>query len=176
MINELPHIVKRTLAYLIDCALIYSIVMLLIQWALLSNIRESIGITDQWFKNSWNMELYVLVSISLPVWLYFTLFDSNKTKGSIGKRILGLSVKDLANQSIQPGKSFVRTAFKLAPWEISHIGIVFPSPIYFEDEPGIRILIIVGILLFLSYLISIMLNSNDQAIYDRIVGTKVIER
>ncbi len=150
--------------------------MLIIQWAILSNIRESIGITNEWFENSWNMELYVLASISLPVWLYFTYFDSNRAKGTIGKRIMKLSVVNKENEKINLGKSFKRTILKLSPWEIAHMGIIFPVPMYFEDEPTIRLFTIVGILLFAIYVISILANTNRQSIYDQLIGTKVSEK
>ncbi|WP_160114719.1 RDD family protein [Aquimarina sp. AU474] len=163
-------------AYLIDCIICYSLVMLVIQWAILSNIRESLGITEEWFKSSLNMELYVLISISIPVWAYFVYFDSNKTKGTFGKRILKLSVRDQENKTMSLSKSFQRTILKLAPWEIAHLGVIFPTPIYFENEPDIRILTIVGILLFSIYMISIVFNTNGQSLYDKLIGTKVIEK
>lgn len=150
--------------------------MLILQWAIFSNIREYVGITNEWFEKSWNLELYVLVSISLPVWLYFAYFDSKRTKGTIGKRIMKLSVRNRENQRISTGKSIQRTVLKLSPWEISHIGIIFPTPIYFKDEPTIRLLTIAGILLFVTYMVSIVLDSNGQSIYDRLTGTKVIEK
>ncbi len=172
----MKHFLKRMTAYLIDCIICYSLVMLVIQWAILSNIRESLGITEEWFKSSLNMELYVLISISIPVWAYFVYFDSNKTKGTFGKRILKLSVRDQENKTMSLSKSFQRTILKLAPWEIAHLGVIFPTPIYFENEPDIRILTIVGILLFSIYMISIVFNTNGQSLYDKLIGTKVIEK
>ncbi len=171
----MKYLLKRTFAYFIDCTICYSMIMLILQWAILSNIRESVGMTNEWFEKSWNMELYVLVSISLPVWMYFIYFDSNRTKGTIGKRIMKLSVRNSENQRISPGRSFQRTFLKLSPWEIAHIGIIFPTPIYFEDEPTIRLLTIAGLLLFIAYMASIILDSNGQSIYDRITRTIVIE-
>ena len=171
----MKYFLKRSLAYLIDCTICFSLVMLVIQWAILSHIRESVGITNEWFANSLNMELYVLLSISIPVWVYFTYFDSKKTKGTFGKRILKLSVSDDKKRKIGLGKSFQRTLLKLAPWEIIHLGLIFPTPMYFEVEPEIRILTIIGILLFITYMASILLNSNRQSIYDKLIGTNVIE-
>lgn len=159
---------------MIDCALCYSIIMLIIQWAILSHLRGSMGITNEWFENSWNMELYVLLTISLPVWLYFIYFDSNRSKGMVGKRIMKLAVLNMENQRIGPGRSFQRTFLKLSPWEIAHIGIIFPTPIYFADEPGIRLLTIAGILLFVSFMFSILLDAEGRAIYNRITGVKEI--
>ncbi len=171
----MKHFLKRTLAYFIDCTICYSLVILIIQWAILSHIRESLGITDEWFTSSLNMELYVLISISIPVWAYFTYYDSNRAKGTIGKRILKLSVYDKGKKKIGLGKSFQRTLLKLSPWEIAHIGVIFPTPMYFENEPDIRILTVFGILLFFTYMASILLNPNGQSIYDNLIGTTVTE-
>ncbi len=173
--QSMKHFLKRTLAYLIDCTICYSLVMLIIQWAILRNIRGSIGITDEWFESSWNMELYVLASISLPVWLYFTYFDSNRTTGTFGKRIMKLTVRGKENKKISLGKSFQRTFLKLSAWEIAHFGVIFPTPMYFENEPEIRILTVVGFLLFLTYMLSILLNPDGKSIYDKLIGTKVTE-
>ena len=173
----MKHFFRRTVAYFIDCSICYTIIMLVIQWGILSNIRESIGITNVWFEESWNMEMYVLISISLPVWFYFIYFDSEKANGTFGKRIMNLSVRDDdANQRISLVKSSGRTFLKLCPWEIAHIGIIFPAPIYFEEDPVIRFVTIIGIVLFITFMISIMVNTNGRSLYDKIIGTKVISK
>lgn len=170
----MKHFLKRSLAYFIDCGIAYTLIMLVIQWAIFSNIRGSIGIDDDWFKNSWNTELYVLTSISLPVWIYFIYFDSRKTKGTFGKRLLKLKVVDSDARQMSLGKSFIRTALKLAPWEIAHIGVVFPTPMHYESDPQIRILTIVGIALFIAYILSILFSVQGRSLYDRILGTRVV--
>lgn len=149
--------------------------MLVIQWGILSHVRGLIGITDEWFHNSWNMELYVLISISMPIWFYFTYFDSHKSKGSFGKRILKLSVVDLQGDRIHWRTSFGRTLLKLLPWEVTHIGAIFPTPIYFEDNPELRILSIIGLLLLMVYAGSILQNRHQRSIHDRLMGTRVVE-
>lgn len=44
------QIIKRGIAYIIDCTICFVLVMLIFQWGVLSNLRDSIGITDEWFK------------------------------------------------------------------------------------------------------------------------------
>lgn len=165
---------KRTAAYLIDCTIAFAIVMILIQWAFLSQFREQWGITDDWFRDSFNMEMYVLFSISLPVWLYFTILDSKLSKGTIGKRIVKLSVRNQSNkEKISLGKSFLRTVMKLLPWEIAHLGVIFPEPLYFQENPEIQLLTYFGIVLFAIYVLSILTNKEARSVYDRILGTMV---
>ncbi len=170
----MKYFLKRACAYLIEGTICYALVMLIIQWAILSNIRPLFGITDEWFENSFNLELYILLTISLPVWGYFIYYDSNKAKGTFGKRIFKLSVFDEEKKRIGLRKSFLRTLFKLSPWEIAHLGVVFPVPMYFAAEsPDVRLLTIVGMLLFFAYIISILVSPGGLSIYDKIIGTKV---
>ncbi len=172
----MKYFIERTLAYFIDCLIAFSVVMLIIQWAILNHLRESFGITDIWFQSSINMQLYVLTSISIPVWIYFAYFDSKKSKGTFGKRIFNLVVKNNKNQKIDFWKSLGRTILKLLPWEIAHIGVIFPTPIYYENEPSVRILSYFGLLIFAIYVISIWTNSRKLAIYDRVIGTIVSKK
>jgi uncharacterized RDD family membrane protein YckC len=171
----MKYFIGRTMAYIVDCVLAFGTVMLIVQWAIFSQIRESIGITDTWFRSSINMELYVLITISIPVWFYFTYFDSERSKGSFGKRLFKLVVKDHAKQKLSLGKSFFRTILKLLPWEIAHIGIIFPSPLYFENEPDVRILTIAGLILFAVYAVSILVDKKNRSLYDRVIGTIVLK-
>ncbi|MCH8536060.1 MAG: RDD family protein [Flavobacteriaceae bacterium] len=170
------HFIKRTIAYLIDCLICYTFIMLIFQWALLSNLRVMIGITHEWFESSLNLQLYVFLTISLPVWFYFTYLDSNKSSGTIGKRIMKLAVLDYKKEKVRLKKSFLRTIFKLSPWEIAHFGIIFPSPLYFSQNPDIRILTIFGLILFGAYMLSIIIDSNRQSLYDKLLCIKVIEK
>lgn len=170
------YLTKRAIAYFIDCLICYLLIMLIIQWAILSNIRIHFGMTDEWFQNSVNLELYVLLTISFPVWCYFIYFDSNKANGTIGKRMMKLSVVDLKKDRIYLSKSLLRTLMKLFPWEIAHVGIIFPTPIYFAQDTGIRSLTIIGISLFVIYVLSIIMDNKRQSIYDKILKTVVITK
>jgi uncharacterized RDD family membrane protein YckC len=122
------------------------------------------------------MLLYVLTSISIPVWIYFAYFDSEKSKGTFGKRIFNLEVQDNKNQKISFLKSLLRTILKLLPWEIAHIGVIFPSPLYYENEPAVRLLSYVGLFLFVIYVLSIWTDSKKRTIYDKVIGTIVSKK
>ena len=168
------YFIKRTLAYLIDCTIAFASIMLILQWLILTPVRPLVGITEEWFQVSMNMQLYVLLTISIPVWLYFAYFDSDKSKGTFGKRIMKLKLINNTKGRLNLRKSFGRTILKLLPWEIAHIGVIFPTPIYFENDPGIRILTIVGLILFIIYAVSILLDSEKRSLYDKAIGSRVI--
>lgn len=163
------------MAYVIDCSVVFLVVMLVIQWLVLAPVRNSFGISELWFHDSVNMQMYVFLTISLPVWFYFAFLDSYKFKGTIGKRLMKLNVYNKQNSTrISLHKSFIRTIFKLLPWEIAHIGVIFPEPLYFAQNPDIRMLSIAGLVLFTVYFISIYLDKNSQSLYDKLLDTKVV--
>ena len=172
----MKHFLKRTGAYFVDCTLCYVFVMLVIQWALLGNIRDSIGISNEWFETSINLQIYVLLTISLPVWLYFIYFDSKKSTGTYGKRLFKIKVSDIMGDGLGFGKSTARTFAKLLPWELAHFGLIFPTPIYFETDPNIRLLTILALVLLISYAVSIIINSKGQSMYDKLLGTRVVDK
>lgn len=170
------YIIKRTIAYFIDCIICYSVIILVLQWAIMSNLRTHFGTTNEWFKNSLNLELYVLLSISLPVWTYFIYFDSVKANGTFGKRVMKLMVLNYQNSKIRIRQSFLRTFLKLLPWEIAHAGVIFPTPLYFAKDADVRFLTIIGIFLFIIYFISIIGSTKRQSLYDKLLKTMVIEK
>jgi uncharacterized RDD family membrane protein YckC len=167
---------KRIVAYLIDCLICYSVIMLLIQWAILSHLRTEFGLTNEWFQSSLNMELYVLLTISFPTWFYFVYFDSNKSNGTMGKRIMRLSVFDFEMKKLTVQKSFQRTFLKLLPWEIAHAGVIFPVPLYFAQDGDVRLLTIVGLALCIIYSVSLFTNTRGQSIYDIALKTHVLHK
>jgi uncharacterized RDD family membrane protein YckC len=171
----MKYLLRRTLAYLIDCIIVYGAAMILIQWALLSQFREQWGITEEWFRVSTHMQIYVLLTISIPVWSYFALMDSKVSRGTLGKRLLKARViQKTKPESPGIGRSYLRTFFKLLPWEIAHVGVIFPTPLYFENEAKLRVWTYVGILLLIGYALSIILSKKGQTIYDYTLGTQVI--
>ncbi len=168
------YFIKRALAYWIDCLVAFSTVMLVFQWAILSQFRDLIGITDEWFKDSINMHLYVLLTISIPVLLYFAYFDTKHAKGTFGKRLFKLEVKSVSDHQISLGRSFLRTFLKLLPWEIAHIGVIYPEPVYFQQNANIHFVTYIGLFIFLVYVVGILVSSKRQTLYDRVVNTHVV--
>ncbi len=170
----MKYFLRRAIAYSIDCLLCYGIIMLVLQWAILSNLHPLLGINEEWFQTSLNVQLYVLLTISVPVWAYFTYFDSDKSSGTIGKRLMKLSVVDDEDQRLDLQRSFQRTFLKLLPWEVAHLGVIWPEPIYFADDPNVRIFTIVGLLLLALYAFSVVLSTKQQSVFDRWLDTTVL--
>ena len=117
--------------------------------------------------------MYVLITISLPVWLYFILMDSERSSGTIGKKLFGLRVATEKGVRLSVGKSTVRTFFKLLPWELSHLTLIFPEPLYFDTDPEFRIFLLIAPCIILGNLLSIRYNRNKRVWYDVLLGTIV---
>lgn len=64
-----------------------------------------------------------LFSCVMP-WLYFTLFESSRYQGTLGKRALGLKVVDAKGQRIGFGKANVRFWSKILSALILYIGFL----------------------------------------------------
>lgn len=119
-------------------------------------------------------ELTGFLMMTLPVSLYFVWCESSKWQGTLGKRKMGIRVVGHAGQRIGIGRSILRTAVKLLPWEVSHFGIwrlILPT-----DLPEITVFVILNAvnLVILIYLIIPFTNKYRKNVYDWIAGTIVV--
>tara|TARA_R110002051_G_scaffold181774_1_gene251235 strand:+ start:5184 stop:5636 length:453 start_codon:yes stop_codon:yes gene_type:complete len=112
------------------------------------------------------------LTMTLPVFLYFYLLESSKQKATLGKRKLKIYVES------QKGKRgiFIRTLFKIIPWEIAHIGIHWSV---FYSEKGIEIplwnwlILIIPQVIIIIYFITVVISKGRSSLYDKIAKTSV---
>jgi uncharacterized RDD family membrane protein YckC len=69
----------------------------------------------------WAGQLLGLLTMTLPVVLYFTVCESAPMRGTLGKRALGLIVVDVEGQRLRPSAALLRNALKFLPWEFGHL-------------------------------------------------------
>ena len=146
--------------------------MLIIQGLVLLQFRNELGLSEDWMHDPWHMEVYVLLSISLPVWMYFSFFDQTK-RGTPGKRIMSLKISTGDDRNLGFTLAFIRTIFKLLPWELAHIGVIFPRPLYFNTQDDIRFATYAGIGLLIVYVISLIISKDRRTLYDHLTGSRV---
>ncbi len=121
-----------------------------------------------------------MLSVVLPVWLYFSLSEASTWQATIGKRLLGLHVTNANGKRIGLAHSFLRSFLKLIPWNFVHIGILVPA------STGIILLgqlpssmewwwsfLITADVLTLLYLITPLFTGGRRSLYDLIYGTRV---
>ena len=69
-------LLPRGIAYLIDCVIAFGL-FIVTQLLVFSPIRESLGMAEDWFRSGVHTEFYTLLTISIPIWLYFALFEQS---------------------------------------------------------------------------------------------------
>lgn len=168
-----PSFLARSFAYAIDCVCSFVFVVTT-QLALMVPLRNVLGISDDWFHSGINTQLYTIATISIPIWLYFSLLGCSHWQGTIGQRVMGLRVKELSTDArIGFAKSFLRTIVKLLPWEMAHLGNNLPTPVWYAEDPGFRIAFATSGLLLAAYIASMYTNPRRRCIHDLIAGTKI---
>lgn len=173
-------IVRRAAAYAIDVAIAYGI-FLAIQTGI-SPLRNRLD--PNWMASPSLFEGYILLTISLPVWCYFAFSESSSWRATIGKRLLGLRVTDVAGKRIGIGRSVLRTAVKLLPWDLAHLTIALPAPLFIDPNSGaldwtrgeFRLGFILVYALIGVTVVTMVRTSRRQALHDLAASTVVLHR
>jgi uncharacterized RDD family membrane protein YckC len=92
---DTSYILRRGLAYLIDSLLMYGF-LVLTQRAIFLPLRRMIFGSDEWFASGMKTELFTLLTISIPIWFYFTLAEVSGWQVTVGKMLLGFRTIDVA--------------------------------------------------------------------------------
>src|SRR5688572_6469674 len=72
-------------------------------------------------QNPWKAQVIGLFTMTIPVTLYFALFESSAWRASIGKRALGLIVSRETGDRLPFVSALLRNAVKFVPWEFGHM-------------------------------------------------------
>lgn len=133
------------------------------------------GLQSQ-LRNGWQIETWILFTVSLPCWLYFALSESSSFKATPAKRWLGLQVVNLYHERISFTQALWRTILKILPWELTHITMLLPTPIWNETEPNFRIGFGVVYLLLILYIVPIFYTDRFRSLPDLWSGVEVYYR
>jgi uncharacterized RDD family membrane protein YckC len=106
---------RRLVAFCVDWLLIalWGSVLFGAVMALTGGRGTSVG-------DPWTSQAIGLVTMTIPVTLYFALTESSGWQASVGKRILRLRVTSASGERLSPGRSLLRNAVKFIPWELGH--------------------------------------------------------
>lgn len=156
---------RRILAALVDYLIIvvYALVLFSITITLfpLEELSNNNPISGQ---------LIGLLSLTLPVFLYFILMESSKYKASLGKLALNIKVNS------KTGSVLKRNVFKLLPWEVAHLGVhwMFYYNSNTIDEPAwLWMALVIPQATALFYFVSIIYTKGKSSIYDKFSCTSV---
>lgn len=70
--------------------------------------------------NPWMAQAISLLTMTVPVTLYFALCESSAFRASLGKRALGLVVSRDTGERLAFASALRRNAIKFVPWELGH--------------------------------------------------------
>ena len=161
----------RIAAYSLDIILLF--IGIMATQALLRPINPLLGRTPR--TRGWQLHLWVYGTVSLPILLYFVLCISSKWQATIGMRWLGIEVTSLSGESIGIGLALLRSLVMLIPFELNHIVMFYPTPIWSDPKPGFRYGFIVTSVLMIVYLAAVLLTEHHQSIHDLLANTIVVK-
>lgn len=165
-------VLKRILAYFIDCVFIflYAVLLFVVNYYIHQAFDISMELSHPVYEH-----VISFFALTLPAFLYFFILESNsKRKGSLGKQFLNLKIINNSRKNI-----FIRVFFKLLPWEIAHVGIHWTT--YYDNLGAVTplwvwIVNFVPYILILTYLLGVIRSKGFSGFYDRLATTKVETR
>jgi uncharacterized RDD family membrane protein YckC len=171
--TRFPLVLRRLAAYFVDIVLLYAVLAGGLQ--LVSSTLLGIPDWASLAQHPVRLEAWVLLSISLPTWVYFIYCDTHGG-ATLGKRLLGLHTTTLSANPVSTGQAVLRTALKLLPWELTHFSVLVPNPLW---NPGAEAAVsqTVGItlanILMLGYLVVLAFQQGKRSLHDLAAGTMV---
>lgn len=162
--------IKRLIAYWLDFVIL-AIILVGSQWLLSKTIS---GFPYETLTEGYEIELWVLLTVSLPVWLYFICSEYFVQK-TIGKRLLKLTVVSESGVKISLSQAFKRTFIRLLPWELAHIIVLIPEPWFSVEHPDNFYLIYIPNFIIIFYTIILLVNRGNKGLHDFVAKTKVHE-
>lgn len=112
--------------------------------------------------------------LTLPVGLYFALSEASRSGATWGKRRMGITVAGPRGEPPSIGRSLLRTALKLLPWELAHaiiwrFAIPGSAPEALLDAGLVVVWVLIG-----ANVVSVLRDASRRTLYDRLSGTRVI--
>jgi uncharacterized RDD family membrane protein YckC len=163
-------VARRALAYALDCALLAGLVV-----ATQLGLRLALGAGFPALTTGPEIEAWVFATVSVPVWVYFAGFERSRWQATPAKRLLGLRVASLHGGAAGWPQALVRTVLKLAPWELTHLALLLPRPIWetaADPRPLAGLWSVYGLLAL--YLLCALLTPRGQAPHDLVARTVVV--
>lgn len=163
-------VIRRLIAFALDWIVLFAVFVL--PQALIGLLWDGwplLHVDEGWLAWGW-----VVLTVSVPSWIYFTLSASSARGATAGKRALGLAVRDAESGGRLPrGRALLRTAVKLLPWELTHVMIFLPEPIGETLSPFKIAMIVVVNGLMLTWLAVPLIRPDRRALHDLVAGSVV---
>lgn len=161
---------KRIAAFAIDLAFLACMLMLLhvVLDRLLSVHYEDV--------EGFPLLAYSLLTVSLPMWLYFTFAESSRFGATLGKRLLRLRVTDDDGGRLGRGRALLRTIVKLFPVDTALATLCIPTPIFApEGRVEYRFGTVLVFAMLMVYLFMTTWTETKQSMHDLIAESFVVQ-
>ena len=132
-------------------------------------------IANELFGNPYSGQMTGFLIITLPVSLYFILFESSGWQATWGKRRLGLRVTRTDGTRLTVLRAGSRTLLKFIPWELAHTCIWQINFAQDAAKPLITMGFALVWILVGANIVSLWISSKHQTLYDRLAGTYVVK-
>ena len=115
------------------------------------------------------------ITVTLPVTLYFAIFESSPWQATWGKRRQRLKVICPNGERLTRARAIGRTLLKFIPWELAHICMWQMSFSRQEPSPMITAGFVLVWILVGANIVSLLIKPTRQTLYDWLAGTVVVE-
>ncbi|MHC4112721.1 MAG: RDD family protein [Planctomycetota bacterium] len=133
------------------------------------------NIVPMFLNNPVSCQILVFCMVTLPISLYFALFESSGRQGTWGKRRQGLKVISTNGERLTRARSIGRTLLKFFPWELAHTCIWQVSFARQEPSPLIMVGFVLVWILIGANVVSLWISPKNQTLYDWLAGTYVVK-
>ena len=165
-------VIRRVGAYAVDAILLF--IAFPIIFGALCVLALYLTVGFDWMENGLLFWLYVFSTVSIPFWLYYSLLESSERQATFGMRLFGLQVANTDGNRIGFERALLRTVIKLLPFELNHLVLFLPTPIWSDPNPSFRVGFVVVNALIILYFATMFLTRRKQSVHDLVAGTVVV--
>jgi len=165
---------ERVAAFGFDYIIIAGYLLFIVVVGLIVN-RFFPTFTSSLFGNPLFGQTTGFLLITLPVSLYYILFEASAWQATWGKQRKGLKVTRTDGTRLTLPRSIGRTLLKFIPWELTHTCI---WQIRFAQQPPSPLITMGFVLVWIligANLVSLWISPIHQSLYDRLVETYVVK-
>jgi uncharacterized RDD family membrane protein YckC len=116
--------------------------------------------------------------LTLPVLLYFALWEGSARQATPGKWAFGLTVVSSGGGRLPWSRSLLRSSLKFLPWELAHTSLwrIPGWPAQVETIPaGPLVGLVTAWILAAAYVVAALLSTSRRTPYDRAAGSTVVQ-
>lgn len=162
----------RTIAYLVDGFILFILVIAGFQsFLLILGLHPFIGRHLHSITGN-ELHLWLFFTIIVPVYMYFVTMFNTHAQATLGMRAARLQIQTPGRIGL--GKAMLRAFVMLIPWEVTHIALCYPKPIWIDNQAQ-SLIWYVAIGITTVYWLFPLLNLNEKSVHDWITGTKITQ-